>query len=765
MKNNAFSTAIRPVYLAGFAIILALPILTLQPWFFPPDWGKAVILRAIVAGLLGLLAYQWLYRPATLRPPSLKKNTVFWLITALFLAFLAATLFSVDMRFSLWGSPTRGGGFVNLCAYMAFAILAFVTLKKEDWQKFWLFEMGIGAIVALVAVFQVYGLFSSIFLPFPSSPPSTLGNSTFVAIYLLLLFFRTVFFITKEPFNLERNRQNALRLAYVGASLLFLWAILLTGSRAAYLGMLIGSIYFVLLYPKKFFILKITSGALLVAAVSVVYFVNTHPVPPPSVAHNVILQSVYPRLNLQLFLNDSRFYSWRIATEAFKEKPLLGWGPENFSVGFDKHYDPSLPYIGNLASNWWDRGHNIIFDTAIQAGALGLIAYLALVGGFFWKLYKLRSSTTVAPQTKLDAHALQTGLVAYCAANIFSFDSFATYLMFFMMLGYGMHLIHSHQPSTQQEAPVIDNKKAAFLRTYKTPVAIFLGIMLAFFIWQYNIWPFIINADANKAELLVADQQCDRAVNLMETVMKRRSILDARVRIQYVEMMNLCAAMHPQKNLAYAQRGIEVMKEAVAIQPTFSRLWIFLGGFTTVTANAEQDAAKKTALLTEAQSYLEKAAQLAPDHQELITEQIKLAMIAKDYQAMKNTAERCVQVYPSAGSCYFLRGLSNIYLGNLADADKDIALSTTKGHDIYSTLALNQLVTAYAETKHYQRLANAYQELIIRFPNVADYHASLAFTYKEMGEYQKARQEALFFLQMMPEAKEEVEAFLASLPR
>src|SRR5438876_187562 len=64
-----------------------------------------------------------------------KKNIVFWLLVALFMVYLLATIFSADVRFSLWGSPSRSGGFVNYAGLILFAIMTFLMIKKDDWQK------------------------------------------------------------------------------------------------------------------------------------------------------------------------------------------------------------------------------------------------------------------------------------------------------------------------------------------------------------------------------------------------------------------------------------------------------------------------------------------------------------------------------------------------------------------------------------------------------------------------------------------------------
>lgn len=114
--------------------------------------------------------------------------------------------------------------------------------------------------------------------------------------------------------------------------------------------------------------------------------------------------------------------------------------------------------------------------------------------------------------------------------------------------------------------------------------------------------------------------------------------------------------------------------------------------------------------------------------------------------------------------CYWMRAISEIYLKDFDKAQLDIKTASNETFNATSTLWLYQLVNAYSATENYKELAATYEKLIEINPKVAQYHSSLAFTYAQLGEYKKAREEAVKFLQLMPEAKNEVDAFLNTLP-
>src|SRR6185369_16138277 len=118
---------------------------------------------------------------------------------------------------------------------------------------------------------------------------------------------------------------------------------------------------------------KIGLLSLVIVMILFVFYVNATSKYPAFLQHNKLFNSVTSRLSVNLLLTDPRFYAWsKIDYKILLDKPWLGYGPENFSVGFDKHYDPSTPYLqGDVG--WWDRAHNILFQTVSDAGIFALI--------------------------------------------------------------------------------------------------------------------------------------------------------------------------------------------------------------------------------------------------------------------------------------------------------------------------------------------------------------------------------------------------------
>jgi protein involved in temperature-dependent protein secretion len=68
------------------------------------------------------------------------------------------------------------------------------------------------------------------------------------------------------------------------------------------------------------------------------------------------------------------------------------------------------------------------------------------------------------------------------------------------------------------------------------------------------------------------------------------------------------------------------------------------------------------------------------------------------------------------------------------------------------------------DNSYYEILRDLYIEQIKLSPRNFQYHASLAYAHSILGEYDKAREQAAIVLELSPESRDNVEAFLKTLP-
>jgi putative inorganic carbon (HCO3(-)) transporter len=761
------------IYLVGFFLILTLPLLNLPPWFSPPDWGKTIVFRVILSILIFALLSQILSSggPTSDRFSRGVKVGLF-LLLALFLVYFLATIFSLDRNFSLWGSPYRSGGFVNFAFYIIFAILAFLILDESNWKKIWDFAIIIGILVSLIAIFQQFGLFSKILITFENRPPSTLGGPIFLAIYLLLLSFPT-FSFGIEAGNLFK------KFFYFFSFLLFVFvAIFITQTRAVMVGFLVGFLYFIFFFPFKkrsiSLALKIIIFILFLSGMYGFYYLNTKSI-PNFIQENKLLSGITQRILIKNMLSDARISDWKVSWQALKAKPILGYGPENFSIGFDKYYNPALPNIeemlGELIS-WWDRAHNFLLDIGVTAGIPALIIYLLLFGVLFLQLQRTKNqhkSAQISINQCYIPHGIQATFLAYLVANFFSFDTFSTYLISFLLIGYSLHLISTisiNQQNQYKSASHIKKEETLPTKLYKYRglIIFLLFLLLIWFIWVFNIKPLEINSQINTVRYLANNKKCPQAILKMEEILPQKSFLDAFLRLRYFETLERCGNEISENTLEFTKKKIKLLQETIEIQPYYTRSWISLGSLTNVLIESEENPEMIKKLKQEANDYFEKAHQLSPKRQGVFIEWIITDLLTGEYQKAKEKSQQCIDLNERLEDCWWQMALTNIYLDENEKAKENIKIAAEKGYTINSEVSLLELAKAYFQNKDYQELIEIYQKLVELKPENPTYHISLLVVLKEAGNFGEAKKEALKIIELFPNYKEEIESFLKQLP-
>lgn len=730
MKNNY------QISFWSFIIILFLPIIVLPPTFQPSDWTRTILLRVILTVFLSFFLYRFFYKKdASFSIP--QKNSLVWLpmitMAAFFVVLVLSTIFSEDIRFSIFGSPSRAGGALTFLFYFLFALALAIFTKEDNWEKFWKALFATGILASLLAIVQYFNLLKNIFVAYEGSgTPSLLGNSTFLAIFMLFLaLFAFVFFI-------QENNKNK-KFVYLGLFLLFCLTIIITGSRATYLAMAASLFFFFLFYPKKFKNIKIVSASIIIVAVLTIALFNLF---PQQLAKNDILSTISERLSLKTIAKDllgTRFETWKITLQAIKDKPILGYGPENFYIGFEKYYNSNVPGFQGL---WWDRPHNAFLEMFVNSGLFAFIFYIAFWIVLLWQLQKFKRQQGENIKTYM-AHGLQAMFLGYLLTLFFNFDSFATYLISFFFIGYAFYLL-----SGQDKIKIMPIQKPL-------PAKKFIGtayiLLIILFIWFWNIKPLYLNEKIHYANNLVSAEGCDTAVGAMNEIFKSGGIIKTYSALKYATALKTCVSFKPEKEVEYANKALETLKQASILQPKFSRTWILMGSFANVLAAREQNQDNKNKFLTESINYLEKAKKLSPGRLETIFEIEKNYLVAKNYEAMKKTAEDCIKINSDNGSCYWYLGVAEIFLGDQKNGKIHIAEAERKTSSNFSYI---QLAVAYLSQNNYTDAILAYENVIHYDPKNASYHAALAFLYKKVGRYTEAGREALRVFELQPDNKD-----------
>ena len=738
------------LYLTGFFIILFLPLLAKSPWFFPPEWGKAMAFRVVFSLISLLFVWQLISDKLFFNQIKEKYNSnkkAIWLIISIALLAIISTFFSQDILFSLFTSPHRSGGLINFLFCILLSIVLFYTIKGNDWNKLWMFSFIIGDFVVLFAVVQYFDLLPNLFIAYEGRPPSTLSNPILLAIYLLLLIFPLISFLIKE--------KTKIRFFYLISLLLLLFGVFISGSRATYLGLAIAGFYFVILFPKKLKKTKIAASSLLIIATLGIAYISFTPKLPSFIENNERLSYLADRVSFNSIfeaLGQTRFSAWKTFYGAVLEKPVFGWGAENQAIAFDKHYDPSLNYLVKIGQDWWDRSHNIFLDLSVSYGIPFLILYLFF---FVYIFIKLQKSKSINPNNRIQAHALQSAFIGYFIALFFGFDSVTTYLTLFFLIGYALYLTQDNQ----EENSTNDDKNYYSLFRKRKVIIVVLLIAVIFFLWQYALKPIYINGQINIAE----KSSCDKRMKIMDGLLESKSFLDSYIRLHYAEDVKICASSSGKK-LDYINKAIKALEEESKIQPKYTRTWLLLAQFNNTLIAMEQDSKKQSELEAKSLSYINEAKKLSPLRQENYSTEAQTYFAESDFKSMKKISEDCLKIDEKAGGCYWYLGLSEIMMKDEKEGDKNIENAKKFGFDYDNISSLTQLALAYTQNKNLTELFPIYNRLLELDPQNIDFRARFAFLYRESGDYVNARKQASKLLGINPEIDKEIEDFLRTLP-
>lgn len=799
MKNKGeklFRSNFYWIYLAGFFLIVLQMINVFFFWTLPHDWGKAISFRVILSVMAFFFLWQVFSKEIKLSYIKLKIKSVyapFCLLLALFIIYLLATIFSINQHFSLWGDPLRNGGFINFSFYIFLAILAFLIIKKNSWQRILDFLILISIVVAAIALMQQFGIAGEYLIPFVVRPVSTMGNPILLALYLVLV----TFLALTLGLN-EKNRNK--KIFYFFSLFLFLFVnIFLVQTRGAYVGLAIGFLWFLFAYPNlnlKVKKIKIYAAIVLILLFSGMYFSKIYLDSHLYVYGKMplLLSSTIDR-TLSIFegtnIGESRLSTWKISLDALKEKPILGWGQENFVVAFDKYYDPSLPKIGNIApgdtpTEWFDRAHSFIFDVPITGGIPALLIYLSLFGALIWQLQKIKRDD---PENAVISTGLQATFLGYLTTLASGFDSVSTYLVVFLLIGYSLYLISN---SKLKNGVGLEDEKlervSYKLYRLRHPLIVITFLIVGYFIWVYNIIPLSINKEMNLA-LLYADirteESCEKGLNIIDNISPSvpSSIIDNYLGQKSTFVIFRCNDRIKSKNPEdLIKQNIEILKKNIERNPQYVTNWILIGEYTGILIKEKNSQTENVFILNEETEklknevdyYFENALLLSPKRQLILKDWADVQTISAQYKKAEENLQKCMDLNPSYARCYWYMALNKGYQKNYEGFKSFSEIAKEKNYGVELPESLREVINMYIRNNDYNGLAEVYPTLIpltLDPLERAQLHASLAATYKELGDIKRAREEVLKIKEVIPllqkelqeTARNDVEEFLKIL--
>ncbi|HUC31451.1 MAG TPA: O-antigen ligase family protein [Candidatus Paceibacterota bacterium] len=439
------------LYVSVFSIIIVMNSI-----FFPFIGGKDFFFRFVTELSLACMVLWWAFEAkkgdAKKRIAALFHKPLVLTVTVFAAVFELACLFAYDMHAAFWSNYERGeGGFQMLHYYLFFLLLVLIFTDEKDWKNLFRFSLAAAGLMILYGIAGNYSV-AGFIGPYAGTTVPTgwwhelvdgrfqgsLGNSAYVDAYLIFsMFFAAYLWLS----SIREKTITKLKAWGYGVLIAILFIFFVLGqTRGALLGLGAGILATVLylVFSNKGPVRKWGSIVLIIFVLLGVglYAVRNQP---------FIKNAPEGRL-LQISLSDptaqTRLWVWDEAWKGFLERPVLGWGPENFTTVFDKFFNPKFYVPNQNTETWFDRAHSVFFDYLSETGIVGLLSYLGIFFVFYWEFAKSAHKNAASKLQKALIFAVP---IAYLGQGVAIFDVFPMYISIFGFLAFAAYYFSVHK--------------------------------------------------------------------------------------------------------------------------------------------------------------------------------------------------------------------------------------------------------------------------------------------------------------------------------
>lgn len=775
MNQNTKNIFLYSIIVLIYGVFLT-PLIVDTSLFFPYITGKAFVFRVFVelATLLYIVLaiYDRSYLP--------KKSMILTTITIFTVILGVSTLNAVDPAKSFWSNFERMEGYVTILHLFFFFIVATsVFQSKKAWYALFNTSIGISVILGLRAfadydparnstfmietIKGVKYFFGSMFGDLPQTVriAGPLGNSSYLGVYSLFHIFLTALMITTVS-SIKRFKEAPIRYLLYIVVMIFNVAVLYnTGTRGSFVGLVAG-IFTTALIPliyilfgksnlatKTVSLVKKMSITLLVIIILVISLLGLNKksdfVQSSDLLNRFSALITFDIKGVLETQGKARALLWGMSWKGVQERPLLGWGQDNFSYVFSKYYDPKM----YAQEQWFDRTHNVFFDWLIAGGIIGLLSYLGL---FIALLYVLWKKTVLNKENIvydiLEKSVLTGLLTAYFVHNVFIFDNLASYILFFILLAY-----------VNQQSNVITSSTPT---RASNPTMQWVIILLAVLTFGYV---------SNKAVY--------------------KPYMAGKTLIQALQLAHPDAVTYYGQEKASPKNVLALFKKALAYD-TFANTEIrerlaevapsllignkdtgFVTEFTSFVATEYQKAIKETpkdprpllffsmylqkfGLYKEAVVYVDQAIALSPTKQSFLYQKGIIEVATNQYLQAVLTFKKAYDLEPASRESKVLYALALMYADKYSDAKKILA------GDL-SALTDERLINTLLQKKMYPEILEIAQLKISADPKNPQVYMSLAGLYLQLNRRTEAIAQIRKVMELAPDFKATGEFYISEI--
>lgn len=355
--------------------------------------GLAYLLGAVIASLAirfgrPFFVWSWLHVP----------------VIAYLAANVTATIFAADQSLALYGTHVRMLG-LGTTADLVLVYFSVVLLVRTRPEAFALVASTLAASVVVLGYEVVQWAGKDPFEWTSNSaarPFSTLGNATVLAQYCTVLAL-----VAAACALLINGLHIAVRAVMLLYSVVLVLGSAVTGSRSALLGLGAGSVVLLFLVwrsnpSRRARVTTLLGTACAVGVLAAVLLFSPLGARVSASLENLAIADDDDELARLEPSVVARLALFELGLNMVRERPILGYGPDNFVVGVPRYRPEAAP--SEVRQSLATSAHSWIMQVATSTGIVGLVLYVAIFG----------VALTLALRVSLRPVAF-VGLVALCA--------------------------------------------------------------------------------------------------------------------------------------------------------------------------------------------------------------------------------------------------------------------------------------------------------------------------------------------------------------
>jgi O-antigen ligase/Flp pilus assembly protein TadD len=738
---------IKPILYAFFGLVclsLLTPLIVDKNYLFPFILPRALFLRITLD--LAFPLYLYLILAKKEFRPNLKNPLNLSVLAFLAIYFITSFTGVAPLR-SVWGNIERMGGswYMMHLVMLYFYVLMIAQASSKLLLRFLKFFLWIAIASVLYGVWVYMGLPGFYADPsLPSRVSSSFGNPIFFASFLILPLFLTIFFALQEE-------DLGWKIIYSIAAILQLFGIYQSATRGAFVGLVIGvfvaGVVYLFKAPTKRLKLYGFYGIAGLVIIVGLLFSFSGKLPTSSFLYRIT--------HLKDNNSSARLIQWKIALEGFKDRPVLGVGPENYYVIANQYYNPEM---NKYDASWFDKPHNYLLEILVTTGVIGFAAYLAALAFFAWSLYKAFKAGLIS---WLESCVLLAGMLAYQIQNIFVFDTISASIAFFVYLGFGAYLWYESNLAVKASGKSKNNLilNPAFLNTA-------LAVSAVLVIYVIYITDIVAGKVAKNINYGYAYSSADpvKAENYFEAARNQPFVFDPGELGTRYEDFAMSLVQNPPKDVSKDEIGKVVNNAIASLEDANARINNYpIFWYKLAQAYNTKNIFENTPIDSRADLAAQKALELAPKRPETLIFYAQLKAMEGQVDQAVSTAQQMVQMYPWNADMKWRAAAILHFAKKDEEAVKTAQSALDQGYKIQQAGDIQWLAQYYMDNKDYASAVNLYQKGLAGNPSDTQLLAGLASAYAQSGDKQKAIDTANQIATINPAAKTDVENFIKNL--